>query len=90
MTPGGGLGVAPGGGLGVAPGGGLGVAPGGGLGAESEGRGGVALDDAEPEEATRRRVPWPVATALGVAAVVAIVLGFAPQLVMELAAQVRP
>ncbi|RKR90037.1 NADH dehydrogenase subunit N [Micromonospora pisi] len=43
--------------------------------------------DPEPVEApSRARTPWPVAAALAVAAVLALVLGFAPQLVLDAAA----
>ncbi len=36
------------------------------------------------------RVPWVVGTALGVATLVALGVGFAPQLVMSLAGAVQP
>jgi NADH-quinone oxidoreductase subunit N len=52
-----------------------------------------ALEGAEPVEAARpggRAVPWAVVATLGAATVAAIVVGVAPQLVMQAAELVRP
>jgi NADH-quinone oxidoreductase subunit N len=51
----------------------------------------AAADPAPADTAApRRRVPWTVAAALVAATAAAIVVGFVPQLVMEVAAFVRP